>query len=371
MKRTSQQNYFKPGVELLYQSQDRPLRIAILPAYDPMDPSATGWIPAVGGSEESDFYCTIRAAKFVGHGNRRAKTAFLSPRTFDQSADDPYEAFYDYCCHSDKWSYLTKDNRGKRMTGEVEGAIFPSPKTYFSANVMDVNAGSRGGVFQTELPESVARAILYSIGSDGKQSDGIAFAKGKDGKLVYGDITDPKSALVIDIAYSGRSYVARPAVDSKGNIMRVEIPETLLQHRRHMEEPGTFLIQPDCQDIVDRLAGMLRGYKRPNTKEDEIEALKEAMKFAYGDKYHVYEDALEVDPFVGAAKKVVEAEPEEKSETVNAAVERGVEKEKYTPVNDKPAKPKKAKKAEAEEPPGEDIDPSDIVAMRAMLSGGK
>lgn len=371
VKRTSQQNYFKPGVELLYQSQDRPLRIAILPAYDPMDPSATGWIPAVSGSEESDFYCTIRAAKFVGHGNRRVKTAFLSPRTFDQSADDPYEAFYDYCCRSDKWSYLTKDNRGKRMTGEVEGAIFPSTKTYFSANVMDVNAGSRGGVFQTELPESVAMAILYSLGRDGRQTYGMAFAKGKDGKLVYGDITNPKSALVIDIAYYGRSYVARPAVDSRGNIMRVEIPETLLQHRRHMEEPGTFLIQPDCQDIVDRLAGMLRGYKRPNTKEDEIEALKEAMKFAYGDKYHVDEDALEVDPFVDAAKKVVDAEPEEKSETVNAAVERGVEKEKYTPVNGKPAKPKNAKKAGTEEPPGEDIDPSDIAAMRAMLAGGK
>ena len=128
---------------MMYADQSRPLKIAILPAYDPLDPSSTGWIPAVSGGEESDFYTVVRAAKFVGHGNRRAKTAFLSPRTFDLHADDPYEAFYDYCSRSDVWSYLTKDKRGKRLTGEVEGAIFPRVKNFFVANVVDISAGMR------------------------------------------------------------------------------------------------------------------------------------------------------------------------------------------------------------------------------------
>ena len=391
--RTTQQAYYKDGVELLYPSQNRPLRLAILPAYDPLDPEPTGWIPAVNGDEESDFYCTVRAAKFVGHGNRRAKVSFLSPHTFDLNADDPYRSFYDYCSSSDKWSYLTKDRRGKRLTGEVEGAIFPAQKNFFVANVMDFVAGPRGGVFVTELSESVAKSILYSLRKNGTRVNGIAFDKDDEGNLLYGDITDPNSALVIEVAYGNKGYVARPALDGKGNILRTEIPSTLLQHRRHMEEPGTFIMRPESgQENVDRLAGMLRGYKS-ESGEDEIFALKEAMKFAYGDKYSVDEKAEEKgDPFAEAANETVDAEPEQKAEAVEEAVERGVSREKYRPVKAKPiipdddkvkpmtaepyrdddkVKPMTVEPYRDDEHPGEDIDPSDIAAVRAMLSGGK
>jgi len=384
--RTAQQSYFKEGVELLYPDQHTSLRLAILPAYDTTKPSPTGWMPAIDeeAGEENDFYCALRAAKFVGHGNRRAKTTFLSPRTFDLNADDPYEAFYDYCSRSDEWSYLTKDNRGKRLTGEVEGAIIPRMKTFFVANVMDVTR-PREGVFVTELSESVAKNILYSLKKNGARVDGLAFERGDDGKLLYGDITDPNNALVIEVAWGGKGYVARPAIDNKGNIMRVDIPVTLLQHRFHMEEPGSFIIQPEGgQAMVDRLAGMLRGYKSERGR-DEINALKEAMKFAYGDKYTVDEDAAEKDdPFAEAARQVTEAEPEEKAEAVDAAVERGVKKEHYTPVeNPKPRAKKKptpitpendkvapmTAEPAVDEAPGEDIDVSDIAVVRAMLSG--
>lgn len=384
---TAQQSYFKDGVETIYPSMDSVLRLAILPAYDPLDPKPTKWIPAVTGEEEADFYTTVRAAKFVGHGNRRAKTTFLSPRTFDLNADDPYDAFYDYCSRSDEWSYLTKDNRGRRLNGEVEGAAFPRMKNYFAANVMDVSAGSRGGVFVAELSESVMKSILYSTRKSGARINGIAFERDSKGNLLFGDITDPRSALVIEVAFGGKAYVARPAVDDKGDIMRVEIPETLLQHRQHMEEPSSFLVHPGGpQDIVNKLAGMLRGYKSPNRK-DEIEALKAAMKFAYGDKYAVDDEAVEEpenrDPFGDAAAKTVYAEPEEKAEAVQDSVERGVENEKYTPTDaprQKSKKPKakplsadnpKAKPIVVESAPGEDIDPADIASVRAMLSGGK
>ena len=373
---TAQQSYFKDGVETIYPSMDAVLRLAILPAYDPFDPKPTKWIPAVTGNEESDFYTTVRAAKFVGHGNRRAKTTFLSPRTFDLNADDPYDAFYDYCSRSDEWSYLTKDHRGRRLNGEVEGAAFPRMKNYFAANVMDVGAGSRGGVFVAELSESVMKGILYSTRKNGARINGIAFERDSKGNLLFGDITDPRSALVIEVAFSGKAYVARPAIDDKGNVMRVEIPETLLQHRQHMEEPSSFLLHPgDPQDIVNKLAGMLRGYKSKSGK-DEIEALKAAMKFAYGDKYAVDEKAVEEpenrDPFGDAAAKTVSAEPEEKAEAVKDSVERGVENEKYTPVTPpQPRKPKAKGEPVEVEAPGEDIDPADIASVRAMLSGGK
>lgn len=378
VSRTAQQSYYKDGVELIYPSQNKPLRLAILPAYDPMDPDPTGWVPAVTKDEESDFYCTVRAAKFVGHGNRRAKVSFLSPRTFDLNADDPYEAFYDFVSSSDEWGYLTKDRRGKRLSGEVEGAIFPAPKNFFVANVMDVTAGSRGGVFVTELSESVGKSILYSLRRNGTRVDGIAFAKDEKGDLIYGDITDPSRALVIEVAYGNKGYVGRPALDQKGCIMTTVIPHTLLQHRHHMEEPGTFIMRPESgQAIVDRLAGMLRGYKS-DKGNDEIFALKEAMEFAYGDKYSVDEDAEEKgDPFSDAAKKTADAEPEQKANEVEKAVKRGVDRERYEPVKPKPiipdgdkVKPMTAEPYRDDEHPGEDIDPSDIAAVRAMLSGG-
>lgn len=389
--RTPVQAYFKEGVDLIYPDQKRPLQLAILPAYNPKDPSPTGFLPAVVDGEESDFYTVIRAAKFVGHGNRRAKTSFLSPKTFDLDADDPYDAFYDYCSRSDRWSYLTKDGR-KRITGEVEGAVFPRVKNFFCANVVDATA-PRGGVFITELSESVMKGILYSTKKNGARVDGLAFQKDDYGDLVFGDITNPDDALVIEIAWSGKGYVARPAVCAKGTVFRTKIPETLLQHRLHMEEPGTFLVKPEGgQEIVDRLAGMLRGYRREDGT-DEIEALKEAMKFAYGDKYAVDEHAQEEDtrqiddPFAEAARKTVEEEPEKKSEEVSAAVDRGVEREKYTPASEeqkaaskkenKPVKKQEKRKHENAEPetdpfaPGENVDMSDLAAMRSMLSGGK
>jgi hypothetical protein len=381
--RTPVQAYFKEGVELIYPDQKRPLQLVILPAYNPKDPSPTGFVPAVVDGEESDFYTVIRAAKFVGHGNRRAKTSFLSPKTFDLEADDPYDAFYDYCSRSDKWSYLTKDGR-KRLTGEVEGAVFPRVKNFFCANVVDATA-PRGGVFVTELSESVMKGILYSTKKNGARVDGLAFQKDDSGNLVFGDITNPDDALVIEIAWSGKGYVARPALCANGTIFRTKIPETLLQHRLHMEEPGTCLVRPESgQEIVDRLAGMLRGY-RSEYGCDEIEALKEAMAFAYGDKYTVddnaqEEDMRQIDPFAVAAKKTVEEEPEKKAEEVSAAVDRGVEREKYTPVSKEQKsaakKDKKSAKRQDVEPetdpfaPGENVDISDLAAMRAMLAGG-
>lgn len=383
VSRTPQQNYFKDGVELLYPDQGRPLFVAILPAFDPGNPDPSAWIPAVSGDEESDFYTTVRAAKFVGHGNRRAKTSFLSPKTFDLDADDPYEAFYEYCSRSDKWSYLTKDRRGKRITGEVEGAIIPRMKNFLVANVMDVTAGSRGGVYVTELSESVAKSLLYSVKKNGTRLNGIAFEKDDAGHLAYGDITNPDDALVVEIVWGGKGYVARPAINSKGEVARTRVPATLLQHRRHMEEPGTFLVRPDGgQEIVDRLAGLLRGY-RSEEGEDELNALREAMEATYGkDRYTVGEDAgcegapnpkpKADDPFADAAEAVVEADFEEKSESVDAAVERGVKRERYIPLKKPEGEGISGERREAEPPeaPGEEIDPSDIAAMRAMLSGG-
>lgn len=370
VKKTSQQAYFK-DVELMYPDQNTVLQLAILPAYDLGSPEPTGWVPAVDGNEENDFYCTVRAAKFVGHGNRRAKVSFLSPRTFDLEADDPYEAFYEYCCGSDKWSYLTKDRRGKRLTGEVEGAIFPRMKNFFVANVMDARR-PREGVYVTELSESVAKAILYSIRKNGSRVNGIAFQRDEEGKLAFGDITDPRGALVLEIAWTGKGYIARPAVDSKGKVMRMEIPTPLLQHRKHMEEPGSFLMRPGSgQDIVNRIADLLRGYKS-ESGEYEIHALQEAMQEAYGGKYTVSDEADETaepeghaDPFADAAEKVVNSE--HKAEAVDDAVERAVEHEHYTPVN----KPEEPEEEEPLEAPGEEIDSSDIAAVRAMLSGGK
>lgn len=378
IKNTAMQRYFKDGGDmLLYANREKPLEIVILPAYNPEDPDPVGWVPAVNGDVESDFYCTVRAAKFVGHGNRNTKTAFLSPRTFDLSADDPYEAFVDYCSRSPQWSYLTKDGKGTRLNGDIEGEIFPSMRNWFVANAIDASRGPRGGVFLVELSEKCATSILYTLRKNGTMKPGLAFERDSSGELVFGDITNPKSALVIEVAYGGNGYVARPSVDERGCVRRMEIPDTLLQHRLHMEAPETFLHKTEGpQEMITRLAGMLRGYKAPDGT-DEIEALKEAMDFAYGDKYFVDEEAQEVkgDPFAKAAASVVDSRPEKKAEAVNAAVERAVKHEAYTPANEEKKLTRTAKKASRPpvvgEAPGETVDPSDIKAMRELLRGGK
>ena len=387
LSRTNQQVYFKDGIEMIYASQQAPLKIAILPAYDPNDPDPTAWIPSITGDEESDFYCAVRAAKFVGHGNRRCKTAFISPKTFlGCNAVDPYEAFFIYCSGSEKWSYLTENKKGKRLNGEPDGAVFTNMRTMFVANVMDMSVGSRGGVFVTELSETVLHSILYAERKNGPRVDGIVFKKDSSGNYVYDDITNPKNALVIEIAWAGNKYIARPALDRKGCVMRTEIPETLLRHRRHMEDPDTFLIRPESnQAIVDRIAGMLRGYKRPGTDEDEINALKEAMEFFYGKEAFVVEEEASDrdDPFADAAKATVESGQNEKASAVDDAVDRAVESERYVPVSPEPhPKEKRQRKKSASQnshfgeqtaecAPGEDIDPSDIASVREMLSGKK
>lgn len=367
------QMYFKDGAKIVYPSQSKPLRLAILPGYDTTKPNPTSWVPAVVGDEESDFYTTIRAAKFVGHGNRRAKTSFLSPRTFDINADDPYEAFYDYCSRSDRWSYLTKAKRSRSLSGEVEGAVFPTMKNFFVANVIDVDNGIRSGVVLTELPESAAKKILYSYSKDGRRVNGIAFERDEKGNLVFGDITNPTWALVIEVAWGGRGYVARPAALPNGKIRRVEIPDTLLQHRRHMEDVDSFLVRPGSgQEIVDRIASLLRGYKSEDGR-NEIDALKEAMDATYGKGRYIVDEQSGVeiqsdgridDSLDRQAEEVVESNPDEKSEAVDEAVERGVSNEKYTPV-------KSREEPENQVIPGEEISLDDIASVRAMLSRKK
>ena len=206
--------------------------------------------------------------------------------------------------------------------------------------------------------------------------------------MAQGAITPPGHAPGLEIAWGGKGYVVRPLTDDKGALTRVEIPSALLQHRKHMEEPGTFLLKPDSpQAVVDKLAGLLRGYKSPDGY-DELDALKEAIEFAYGkDAYAVDKNASDKpdDPFADAAEQTVAADTCAQAAAVGAAVDRGVAHEHYTPVRTPAAKapavpkakPKTEPKAEVKTPaadtaaPGEDIDPSDIAAMRDLLRGGK
>jgi hypothetical protein len=93
------------------------------------------------------------------------------------------------------------------------------------------------------------------------------------------------------------------------------------------------------------------------------------------------------DPFAEAVRNTVGKEPEKKAEEVSAAVDRGVAREKYTPASEeqkasvknakksvkKQEKPKHEKAEPETDPfaPGENVDMSDLAAMRAMLAGGK
>jgi hypothetical protein len=374
-------------VELVYPDQENGLLIAILPAYNPAEPdNPTGWIPAVGEGtqEESEFYTMVRAAKFVGHGNRRAKAQIVSPVTFDGNAPDPYAALYEYCSGSDYWSYLTKDSRGRNITGEVEGAILPRLRDFFVANVIDLTLGERGGVFITELSEAVARRILYA-----KKKSGVTWGLAFDKRV--GDITCPDGALGIEVKWGGRGYSADPFLDESGAAVRVKIPDALLPHRRHMENPATFINKPgDPQEIVDQLATLLRGYHDNPKGIDETAALKEAMDEAFGENtFKVDVPASASIVSMGGARSLAGdmirqldkqgiPAPEPKRTFIpnrDDCDEREEDEEKREPEATWEKEPEKPREEPGVAPrptvPGESIDPLDIAKMREALMGGK
>lgn len=383
--------YFKEGVELVYPDQENGLKIAILPAYDPTEPdNPAGWIPAVtkDSAEESDFYTMVRAAKFVGHGNRRAKVSIVSPQTFDEGAMDPYAVLYEYCSKNDYWSYLTKDKRGRALTGEVEGAILPRQKDFLVCNVLDLTLGARGGVFVTELSEAVAKSLLYSKKKSGGVTPGLLLEKNEAGELRYGDITDPECAQALSIEWSGKGYVAKPLLDDDENVVKVAIPEALLPHRRHMEKPATFINAPTAHEVVAQLDALLRGYHDNPKGIDETAALKEALEEEYGDMFKIDVPPTQgVVSFGGAkslsgdlmrqldrqglplsAKKVELVQEEDPEEGSDDEAEETKEAE-----SEPEAKEPEQKQSPEQKPttPGEDINPLDIAKMREALLGGR
>lgn len=366
------QGYFKEGVELLYPAQDHPIKIALLPAYDPLRPDdPTGWVPAVTDREqmvESDFYTIVRSAKFVGHGSKSNRVSFVSPQTFDENAVDPYAALYDYCLASDEWSYLTKKG-GKSLSGDYEGPVIPAPQDRFVANAIDLSLGERGGVFVVELGETITRQFLYE-NKDGEIKRGFLFG---DESEKFGDITVPGAALGFIVSWGSRGYSIKPLKDGKDDVL-VSIPETLLQHRRHMEAPETFINAPgSAQEIVDRLAKILTGYKSPSGR-DESYALMEAMDKTFGKgtyKVAVPEEKVrKMSPDMQALMKkqgfIKEKEPERKKEPQKPACKPASKKQEKVKVE-----VNAALASVSEAIPGEKVDLSDIVALRAQLAGGK
>jgi hypothetical protein len=379
----SSQGYFKDGIELLYASQDHPIKIAILPAYDHNEPdNPTGWLHSIedrDGMVENEFYTTVRGAKFVGHGNMSNRTSFVSPQTFDESAIDPYSVLYDYCFKSDEWSYLTKKGE-KGPSGKFYGPVIPAPQDRFVANVMDLSLGERGGVFVVELGETITKQLLYE-NKDGEIKPGFLF--GKEAKE-FGDITNPEGAMCFNVSWGQHGYSIKPIKNGK-EYLSVRIPEVLLQHRRHMEAPETFINQPgSAQDIVDRLAKILTGYKSPSG-HDESAALKEALDNEFGERtYHV--DVPITPGMVSMATPVVNKMSAEMQALLRKQgllkeekpkEERPEVKPKIKTVNPKKEKKKEEKAPTVDSPalasvvPGEQIDMSDIAAMREVLKGGK
>lgn len=139
-----------------------------------------------------------------------------------------------------------------------------------------------------------------------------------------------------------------------------------------MEAPETFVNAPGSpQEIIDRLAKLLTGYKSPSGR-DESYALMEAMDKTFGKgtyKVAVPEEKVKkMSPDMQALmkKQGFIKEPERKKEPQKPACKPASKKQDKVKVE-----VNAALASVSEAIPGEKVDLSDIVALRAQLAGGK
>jgi hypothetical protein len=301
-------SYYKQGVRVKFPKKSPPLRVQILPAYNPADPAnGQGFVPCLSNGQPTSWFGMIQSAKFVGHGEWKSTLPILSLMSFEGSEPCPYKRLLDYCNHNQDWKYLVTKS-GRFGAPDFRDAVLKPIKSVLLLNIVDVDDPGKG-VQILETSYSVANTLL-------NEETGIVFqrnlqlenypdaaaALARDPMLAYanGDITNPGRAPVFVIELPpvkagqfGAGYTARIEVVG-GQVTRRMASDIELSSRYHLDDPESFLNIPTGQDIVDTLVTLLKGHKNA-MGVDETCAIAEAV----GDTYRV-----DLTPAPGAVNAV-------------------------------------------------------------------
>lgn len=289
-------SYYKQGVRVKFPKKAPPLRVQILPAYNPADPAnSQGYVPCLMNGQPTSWFGMIQSAKFVGHGEWKSTRPILSLLSFDNSEPCPYDRLLKYCKRNDDWKYLIEKS-GRFGAADFQDAVLKPIKSVLLLNIVDADDPGKG-VQIAETSYSVASTLLdpetgivYQRNLQLDNYPNADEALSLNPMLAYanGDITDPGRAPVFVIELPpvktgqfGAGYTTRIEV-SGGRVTRRTASDIELASRYHLDDPDSFLNIPTGQDIVDTLVALLKGHKNA-MGVDETCAIAEAV----GDMYRV------------------------------------------------------------------------------------
>lgn len=289
-------SYYKQGVRVKFPKKAPPLRVQILPAYNPYEPSnAQGYVPCLIDGQPTAWFGMIQSAKFVGHGEWKSTLPILSLSSFEGAEPCPYKRLLEYCNNNPDWKYLVTKS-GRFGSAEFKDATLKPIKSVLLLNIVDVEDPGKG-VQIAETSYSVASTLLnpetgivFQRNIQLENYPDAAAALAKDPMLAYanGDITNPGRAPVFVIELPpvkagqfGTGYTARIEVTAAG-VSRRTASDIELASRYHLDDPESFLNIPTGQDIVNTLVTLLKGHRNA-MGIDETCAIKEAV----GDTYRV------------------------------------------------------------------------------------
>lgn len=289
-------SYYKNGVRVKFPKKGPPLRIQILPSYNPSNMAdGQGWTTCLSDGQPTSWFGMIQAAKFVGHGDWKSQLPILSLSSFEGKEPCPYLKLLSYCKNNPDWKYLVTKT-GRFGAPDYQDAILKPVKSILLLNIIDVDNPGQGvqiGEFSYTVADSLLNmktGLVFQRNLQLENYPNVEAALQVNPMLAYanGDITDPGRApiFVVDLppvraGQFGTGYTIRVDV-ANGQINRRAASDFELSERYHLDDPESFLSIPTGQDIVDTLVSLLKGHKNA-LGIDETCAIKEAV----GDSYRV------------------------------------------------------------------------------------
>lgn len=289
-------SYYKEGVNVKFPKKGPPLKIQILPAYNPQDPAdPQGCVQCLVNGQPSAWFGMLQAAKFVGHGDWKSSLPVLSLDSFEGKEPCPYQKLLSYCRSNPDWKYLVT-RQGRFGASDFKDAVLKPTKKILLLNIIDVDNPGNGvqlGEFSLTVADdllNVETGIVFQRNLQLDNYPGADAMLAQNPMLAYanGDITDPSRApvFVVDLppikaGQFGSCYTCRIDIQN-GQVVRRVASDIELAARYHLDDPESFLNIPTGQDIVDELVGLLRGHTNAHGI-DETCVIKEAV----GDLYRV------------------------------------------------------------------------------------
>jgi hypothetical protein len=291
---------FQPGINVRFMNlKGQSLMFKILPAYDPTslqlvdgvykatDPKS--WVPFRDPSTHAlhVFARKIRTAGWVGHGRGKdgRRRDLLSPKTFESGGQDgevycPLTELFRAAENDARWDYLTKDKTKPDGT-VIERSPLSFPTVQLLVNLIDCNSTQPKcelGVFSSSACNSLlSRENPVGLAwQTANISDPAYLQQNPLMRWATGDLTSPEIGPVLTMTKGAGQYgkySMQMAKDAQGNVIRVPVPDWILEQRYNLLHLESVVKRQKDEDLIRQLVKLLNGVN-PTTGEHEWVFLK-------------------------------------------------------------------------------------------------